>query len=77
LTFGLGPFIIVGDKIYALSDDGKLSIFDFNDKGFMEIKTQQILNGHDAWGPIAIADGYLIARDSKNMTCIKLKEKEH
>jgi len=74
LTFGLGPFIVGNDKIYALSDNGKLSIFDFNDNGLIEIKSQQILNGHDAWGPIAIADGYLIARDSKNMTCIKLSQ---
>ena len=74
LTFGLGPFVVANDKIYALSDDGNLSIFDFNDNGFIEIKTQKILDGHDAWGPIAIADGYLIARDSKNMTCIKLSQ---
>ncbi|MDA3797637.1 MAG: PQQ-binding-like beta-propeller repeat protein [Kiritimatiellae bacterium] len=73
LTFGLGPFMVADNKIYALNDDGKLSIFSFDENsGFQEIKTQQILNGHDAWGPLAIADGYLIARDSKNMTCIKL-----
>ncbi len=72
LTFGLGPFILADNKIYALSEKGKISIFDFNENGFMEIKNQQILHGHDAWGPMAIADGYLIVRDSNSMTCIKL-----
>jgi outer membrane protein assembly factor BamB len=72
LTFGLGPFIVCDNKIYALSDDGQLSIFDFTDQGFKEIKTQKILDGHDAWGPLAIVDDYLIARDSTSMTCIKL-----
>lgn len=77
LTFGLGPFVVGDNKIYALSDNGKLSIFSFNEKsGLQEIKTQKILNGHDAWGPLAIADGYLIARDSTSMTCIKLANKQ-
>lgn len=75
LTFGLGPFIVGDNKIYALSDDGKLSIFSFDENsGLQEIKTQKILDGHDAWGPLAIANGYLIARDSKSMTCIRLSK---
>jgi outer membrane protein assembly factor BamB len=32
-----------------------------------------IEDGHDAWAPFAIADGYLIMRDSKRMVCIDLK----
>lgn len=73
--FGLGPFMIINDKIFALEDRGKLSVFDFSaDKGFTHLHSQQVIkNGHDAWGPMATADGYLILRDSKKMVCLKLK----
>jgi len=29
-------------------------------------------DAHDAWAPFALADGYLILRDSKKMVCIDL-----
>jgi outer membrane protein assembly factor BamB len=36
-------------------------------------KARIIKDGQDAWGPLAIADGMLVMRDSKHMVCIDLK----
>ena len=37
-----------------------------------QIAQSKILNGHDAWGPLAIANGRLLARDSRRLVCVDL-----
>jgi hypothetical protein len=31
-----------------------------------------VLNGHDAWGPLALAGSRLLARDLDSMVCLDL-----
>jgi outer membrane protein assembly factor BamB len=31
-----------------------------------------LFDGYDAWAPLAIADGYLLLRDSKTMLCLDI-----
>jgi outer membrane protein assembly factor BamB len=38
----------------------------------LELDSYRIIEGHDAWGPLALADGYMVLRDSKTMVCIDL-----
>lgn len=71
--FGLGPYIVADNKFFILNDDGTLTIARVNIDAFELLDKRKILDGHDAWGPIAIADGYLIMRDSKKMLCINIK----
>ncbi len=71
--FGLGPFIVADEKIYVLSDNGTLSMYSFVSGKLNRLATHKILNGHDAWAPIAIADGLMVLRDSKEMICIDLR----
>lgn len=70
--FGLGPYMLADDKIFLLSDDGTLSIIRPDVNRFVQLDQVQIFEGHDAWAPLAIADGYLLLRDSKKMVCIKV-----
>lgn len=72
--YGLGPYIIADDKFFILNDDGTLTIAKASIEKFEVLDKFQIIKGHDAWGPIAIADGYLIMRDAKNMICIDIKK---
>lgn len=74
--FGLGPYIIADGKFFILNDDGTLTIAKASTKEFIPLDKKRILNGHDAWGPIAIADGKLIMRDSKQMVCIDIQDYE-
>jgi outer membrane protein assembly factor BamB len=71
--FGLGPYAIADGKFFILNDDGTLSIAKASTKGFYLLDKAKVLEGHDAWGPLAFADGYLLARDSKTMLCINIK----
>lgn len=70
--FGLGPYIIADDKFFILDDDGTLTIAKADVSKFSYLDKAQIIEGQDAWGPLAIADGKLIMRDSKKMVCIDI-----
>ncbi|MDC0584732.1 PQQ-binding-like beta-propeller repeat protein [Bacteroidales bacterium] len=70
--FGLGPYIFADDKFYILKDDGTLFIAEADLNGYKQLSAKQYLKGHDAWAPLAIADGYMVLRDSKTMICINL-----
>ena len=72
--FGLGPFILADDKFYLLDDDGTLYIIEKNTRQFRLLDSRQIIeDGHDAWAPLAIADGYMLLRDSHTLVCIDIK----
>jgi outer membrane protein assembly factor BamB len=72
--FGLGPFILADNKFYLLDDDGTLYIIEMSLQEFRQLDSMQIIdNGHDAWAPLAVADGYLLLRDSHTMVCIDIK----
>jgi len=74
--FGLGPYIIADGKFFILNDNGTLTIAKASTKEFIPLDKRRILQGHDAWGPIAIADGKLLMRDSKQMVCIDIQDYE-
>jgi outer membrane protein assembly factor BamB len=72
--FGLGPYFIADNKFFLLSDDAVLTIIDPSTTKYIQLGQHKIIeDGHDAWAPLAIADGYLILRDSKKMVCINMR----
>lgn len=74
--YGLGPYMVVGDKMYLVNDDAKLFMFRFNTNSVNQLDSFSPLEeGIDAWGPLAFADGYLIMRDSHNMFCLDVSNK--
>jgi outer membrane protein assembly factor BamB len=71
--FGLGPFIWADGKFYLLNDDGTLHIIKASTQGYQHLDSKVIIeNGHDAWAPLAIADGYMVLRDADKMVCIDI-----
>ncbi len=71
--YGLGPYIMADNKFYILNDDGTLFIVKANNKKFTILDKKSIIDGHDAWGPLAIADGKLVMRDAKTMVCVDIR----
>jgi len=69
---GLGPYIVSGDKLYLLDDDGKLYFYKINDSKVTLIASHKVINGIEAWGPMAIAGKYLIMRDARNLLCLDI-----
>ena len=70
--FGLGPYVVINDKLFAFKDDGELYVYEIKTKGMELVRKQRILDGVDAWGPMAYADGYLMLRDAHNVYCLKI-----
>lgn len=71
--FGLGPYIIADDKFFILADNGTLTIARPDTGRYIQLDQIKVIeNGHDAWAPFAIANGYMIMRDSKTMVCLDL-----
>jgi outer membrane protein assembly factor BamB len=73
--YGLGPYILADGKFFILSDDGVLTVAEANTEEFIILSQIKILNGHDAWGPLAIVKGRLLARDSRRMVCLDIRAK--
>jgi outer membrane protein assembly factor BamB len=71
--FGLGPYIIADNKFFLLNDDGTLTIIKPDITRYIQLDQVKVFEGQDAWGPFAIADGYLLMRDSKKMLCIDMR----
>ena len=71
--FGLGPYIVADDKFFILGDDGVLTIVKASTEEYVQLGQARILEGVDAWGPMAIAGGRLLARDSRRMVCIDIR----
>ena len=73
--FGLGPFLIADDKIFVLEDSGILTVAKATPSGYIQLASMKVLNGREAWAPMAMVNGLLILRDSTQMICLDLKQK--
>jgi outer membrane protein assembly factor BamB len=74
---GLGPYIVRGDKLYLLDDNGKLYLFGLQENSVTLLASHQIIDGVEAWGPMAIADNYLIMRDAATLLCLNIGKNQH
>jgi outer membrane protein assembly factor BamB len=71
-TFGLGPFVMVGDLILALNDAGKLRLVQAGESSCEVLGEIQPLNGREAWAPMALAGNRLLLRDLARLVCLEL-----
>jgi outer membrane protein assembly factor BamB len=73
--FGLGPYMVADNKFYILSDEGVLTIVRASGSKYDELAEFKILQGQDAWGPMVMVNGRLLARDSRTMVCVDMRKK--
>jgi outer membrane protein assembly factor BamB len=71
--FGLGPYLIADGKIFVMNDVGLLTVAKASPDAYAQLAQSRVLNGPDAWGPMAIVDGRLIARDLTHMVCLDVR----
>lgn len=69
--FGLGPFVVAGNQIIVLNDDGNLLTANASPVRYEPGIRARVLNGRDAWAPIAVAGGRILLRDSNRMVCLE------
>ena len=70
--FGLGPFIVINDLLFVFKDDGELYVYEIQQQSMNLLKKQRIMDGKDAYRPMAYADGLLILGDDSEMKCLKI-----
>ncbi len=68
--YGLGPFLIAQGLLFVMNDEGLLTLAEADTTGFKKLAQAKVLEGPDAWGPMALADGRLILRDMNRMICL-------
>lgn len=70
--FGLGPYMLINDHLFVFKDDGELYVYEVQSKSMKLLKKQRVMDGVDAWGPMAYADGRLILRDAHTVKCLRI-----
>jgi hypothetical protein len=73
---GMGPFIMSGNKLYLLDDEGTLYLYRIENTKAIFVASHKVFDAIEAWSPMAIAGKYLIIRDSHNMLCLDIGNKE-
>lgn len=68
--FGIGPFLVADKKLFVLNDTGELTMLRASTRGYEQLGRAKVLQGRDAWAPMALADGKLLLRDSERMICL-------
>jgi outer membrane protein assembly factor BamB len=74
-TFGLGSFLEADGLIFAMNDSGLLRLFDATAQKYSLLSQAQVLKGRESWGPMALVDNRLFARDLNRLVCLDLGER--
>lgn len=73
--FGLGPYLAADGKFFVLSDDGVLTVLRADTQEYRELSQVKVLEGVDAWGPMALVGGRLLLRDSRRLVCLDVRSR--
>lgn len=71
-TFGLGSFLMAGEVIFALNDNGRLSLIAASPARWQLLGQAQVLQGRESWAPMALVGGRLLARDLTRLVCLEV-----
>jgi outer membrane protein assembly factor BamB len=72
--FGIGPYLVADGLIYVMNDDGVLTMAEAGPNGYKQLGRARVLDGHDAWGPMAVAGARLLVRDLTRMVCLDVSK---
>jgi outer membrane protein assembly factor BamB len=73
--FGLGSFILADGLFFAMNDSGLLRLIEATPEKYVLRAQAQVLKGRESWGPLALVDGRLIARDLTRMVCLDVAKR--
>jgi outer membrane protein assembly factor BamB len=64
------PILLADGKFFVLDKDAALTLVKAGTDKYEELGRCKLLQGHEAWAPIALAGNLMLLRDSKTMICI-------
>jgi outer membrane protein assembly factor BamB len=75
-NFDRGSFLIVDGKIFIVDGRrGDLYCVKASSQGYQELGKMKLLKSGKVWSPVALSNGMLVARDQKQILCVKLNLK--
>ena len=72
-TFGKAAYLVVDGNVLAFDDEGRLHAVRATPERFDLLGRVRVLDGPDAWGPMACAAGHLLVRDLTDLKCLQLE----
>jgi len=72
--FGLGPYTIINNLLFAMNDEGLLTVAKATPDAYEPLTSARVLEGHESWGPMVFVSGRLIVRDLTRMKCLDIME---
>lgn len=70
-SFGLGSYILADGMFFVLEGKtGTLRLLEANTTEYRELDSAKVVNGPDAWAPMALSNGKLIVRDMAQIVCL-------
>ncbi|MCG8701427.1 MAG: PQQ-like beta-propeller repeat protein, partial [Bacteroidales bacterium] len=70
--FGLGPYMVIADLLYVLSERGTMTIAQASPDAYQVVTSAEVLEGPRAWAPMAYVEGMLLIRDENRMVCLSI-----
>jgi outer membrane protein assembly factor BamB len=68
-----GPYLIADGLILVLNDQtGVLTLAEADSAAYRELAQAKVLDGHDAWAPMALVGNRLLLRDMTTLVCLEL-----
>jgi outer membrane protein assembly factor BamB len=64
------PILLADGKFFVLGKDAALTLVKADTQKYVELGRCKLLNGHEAWAPIAMVGNLMLLRDSKVLICI-------
>ncbi|UCE39090.1 MAG: PQQ-like beta-propeller repeat protein, partial [Thermoplasmata archaeon] len=75
-NFDRGSFLIADGKIFIVDGRrGDLYCVKASSQGYQQLGKMKLLKSGKVWSPIALSNGMLVARDQKQILCVKLNLK--
>jgi len=71
-----GPYLIADDLIFAMDDEGVLTLMEATPKAYRQLAQQKILPGLHSWAPMALVAGRLLARDETLLVCLDVSKQK-
>jgi outer membrane protein assembly factor BamB len=69
-AFGRSPYLLADGLFFVMSEEGKLSMMENSSARCKVLAQAQVLKNGEAWGPMALAGGRLLARDLTRLVCL-------
>ncbi len=71
-VFGKSNFVVAGEKVLALSDDGKLRLLKLLPDGVTVVSEAKVLGDKQVYSPPSLVGGVLFARDRERVVAVSL-----